>query len=255
MSNYFDSIKKKHTHYYESYTNKINLGRPIQMGLFGMQGTSHVRMGLYYELLTAGLFGGFLVDSLIPLNDSKHGHCKPDVQNQREKTLVESKACRQGNQMNLLDLQINRYKTLQIIKSDFDIYFAFWRHEFKAIKNNTMTYLEMNKKLSQCTRVGIILHFSIILRLFESPKLKRYETEVWSHCTRLGSKLLNDFILNPIFALQHVELDVRDYQWRRYLTPRDFIVQKHQVTPFPFIIIDHKDKKQWREEFCSIIPF
>lgn len=258
----FKKIIKECTN--EFIPNLYEIQLPQQQDLFNIGFTtnnSHIKMGLFYEMITSALFGGRLTDSLLRHEGQKREGPIPDVWSKRKGLMGESKALRNGYSLNLLDSQIKLYHKYQIIQPDTRIYYAIWRHQFKNIKKYRGTISNLFIELAQKTIAGIILPFSIIVYLhsigeavYEYGTLKRYETDNWDHCTRVSSALLNKFILNTNKTINMIELNSEDYVWGKYMLP-NIHINNNQIKPFPFILIADKNHKKWVDAFCDEIPF
>jgi hypothetical protein len=214
-------------------------------------------MGQFYELLTKALFGGYLYDSV--LNCSKNGYkgsVKPDVVNNPKKEIYEAKANRTGHQMNLLDNQINSYKHFQIFNEDYKIYYIFYRHGFKKIKNVIQSRSELQNSLSSVTYAAIKLPLDIIIAMWNRPNFKRYETEAWPHCTRINSPFINKFLFQPKEAIKNIGLDSVNFKYNRWISPPDLTVEKQIMSPFLIIDFESKNYLQWaKEEIIDKPPF
>lgn len=250
-----------------------SIDMPSQQELFSTNFTnnSHIKMGLFYEMLTALLFGGRLSDSLLR---SQRGAKRdegpmPDVWDRKRDRMGESKACRNGHQLNLLDGQIALYRRFQILKPNTRIYFSIWRHRFPSIKKFRGSCDELFSSLAEKTSAGIILPFTIInyihsmetemrhhIREKSGIILRRYEEDTWDHCTRVSSSLINSFILTPNKTISRLGLDIDDYSWNRYLVPEVTIAGVQINQPIPFILITDNDHSANVEKHINdIVPF
>lgn len=198
------------------FREQILLPKQEQLKLFGeaRRRRSHVRMGDFYEMLSSSLFGGKLHDTD---GDWRTGQgCNPDIISERQKLIIESKANRIGHQLNLLDEQVERYRNLQLSLPNHRILYTIWRHKFQNIKAFSGTSTELFDELSTCTVACVVLSFSLILSLWrirkESLGRKRYETDKWYHCTRVGSKLTNRFLTEPECVLRDLGEDPGEFQ-------------------------------------------
>lgn len=258
MSKYFDPIRHLHTKELDPIKNRISLDRHLQIPMFDRSNRSHLNMGVFYELLSAALFGGELVDSIIEGEGHEEGYigCKPDVENKRTKKFIESKAMRQGQQLNLLDDQISKYLELQISNTNYDIDYTIWRHGIKGVRSLDCSYREIIKILCEKTYAGLVFPFSLIDCFHKNAMeaFKRYEkVNYWPDCTRLGSKMINEFILDPDSALFKT-VNGYKYTWRRYVTPSDLWIEGIQVRPFPIIVFKNKNNK-WKRDLLNDVPF
>ncbi len=258
---HFQKVLHLHSNGFKPAHRSVKMTRYAQMSLPFMENEycSHVRMGMFYELMTQGFFGGQLWDSIKPANNKYKGWIKPDIIREEIKTIWESKACRQGHQMNFLDEQLERYQMFQILYPDFTIYFAFWRHSFKNIKSCKLSVKDLFAGLSTATRAGIVLPFSIIVALWkmEIPEygVKRYEEGPWHNCTRIGSKFLNLFILDPDYAIDRIGLDPARFEYERRMSPSDFRIAQNEIDYFPFIIIKDTMYSDWVYQLKNEVPF
>lgn len=222
----------------------------------GLENCGHVRMGVFYELMTTGIFGGKLFDSVKEFKEMHKGWIRPDVLNDRE--LFESKALRQGQQLNLIDEQINKYKMFQILHPKDVVYYAIWRHGFKGnIQKTCLSLDELHRVLSKNTYACIVMPFSIIWTMFESSRFKRYKGagDAWPPCTRIGSKFVNDFLFTTEDCLSVLNLDDQRFTVDKRLSPKDFWVEGKQVKTFPFVFIKDNNHQEWVEEVLDETPF
>lgn len=252
--------------------HNIEFPGQVQLKLFGGGTESHVRMGTFYELLTAGLFGGELHDA-VGLKQYQTGRdhdytIKPDVINHANNTTGESKAVRSGHATTLLDDQIEAYEGYQKTNRHMRIYFAYYRHSFQKIKSTKLQAPELFTELGGGTLLGVMLPFSIIMTMFNSERNSRYETEKWHHCTRVNSTVINEFFFTPKEAITSHGLEPEDFVWDMFKTPEGMVVADSDIKQFPFIVIADKDHAKWiaehfpeeeskpvEEEDLSDIPF
>jgi len=133
MSRVFDIIRDEHKTEIVPVMCDVRLNKGVQRQLWGgLDNTAHIRMGLFYELMTAGLFGGEVIDSLIKSEECMYGHLKPDVINDIDKKVYESKASRMGHQLNLVYEQVYRYHIFMVKYPQYEISFAIWGTVLKA---------------------------------------------------------------------------------------------------------------------------
>ncbi len=247
---------------------KLKLEIPEQLEMFGSsnQNKAHIKMGLFYEMLTACLIGGKLTDGLFRINRPQDLPY-PDVMTNDGKIIIESKACRLGHQLNLLDGQIGLYRRMQINNSKARIMYAIWRHRFQKIKAYKGTTSMLFSELSQKTAHGVILPLSIILFLHDMKKekrqalrdkhnliLRRYESNSWDYCTRTGSPIWNEFLLNPENTIRNIGMDPDDFTWVRFIVP-PIQLNASTIQGVPFIIIADKTHKKAVKKSLDIIPF
>lgn len=251
---YFYKILKDHGRVLTPKNKDVYLDRHVQINLpfFGAENCGHVVMGLFYEIMTEGLFGGQLKDSVVL---SGNGDViRPDVIDHPNKLAFESKAVRQGHQLNLIDGQIKKYRVFQIRHPKYRVYFIMYRHGKEAIKSSKEAVEEIEKQLANRTRAAVLLPFSLVVRMWETQL--RYENSGgWPDLTRIGSKLINEYLFRPSWAIDHVKADPKDYMWTRYITPEDFTVCHQKVAPFPFIWVKDRNHTKWANEYVGNVPF
>lgn len=264
---YFDCIIDLYKNRFKPSVKSIRLPKAQQITLpfIGVENCGHVRMGLFYELLTKGLFGGVLFDSLKQPHEHYKGWIKPDVLIKEDKVKIyESKALTTGHQLNLLDEQVKKYYHYQILYPEDKIYYAMWRHRFKKIMSCKLSLQDLYKSLSKLTVAGIILPFSIIMKLYntedERIKIKRYENREseglkFLNCTRVGSKFLNQFILSPDSAINTIGLDPKRFIQGRRMSPSNFKIDNKKINQFPLITIKDKEYSNWARRLSGAVPF
>jgi len=255
MVDFFKEIKPRHSHIYPAKMTEMGLSRHFQIPMFDYNMQAHVRMGVFFEMVSACLFGGVLVDSVVSEKKGIYIGCKPDVKNGKDKRFIESKAVRMGNQLNLLHGQVSAYKALQIVYPGFDIYYCIWRHSVKGIKSYSGSHMDLNKELAEKTRAGILVPFSLIERMCfeEGNELARYvDNKAWPDCTRIKSTILNSILFKPSETLEKYGGDYK-YTYKRYRTPR-LKVDGVFVESFPIIVVENKNDN-WKDNLLNTVPF
>ena len=209
-------------------------------------------MGVFFEVLTAGFFGGKMVDSLIRLRNLPLGEAIPDIECRKNNFLMESKACRLGHQLNLLDSQVEGYKNKQMLDPSLRIFYVLWRHSFPKIKSFKGTDGRLFSELAVSTKALLVLPFSIVLALYKPSRgaaielnLKRYETDKWDYCTRIGSGTINHLLYSPLEVLFSLGLNVKNYKWSWYMSPSSFFVNDFKMVRFPMVFIEDVNTKAW----------
>lgn len=258
MSKYFDKILPKHYRLIRPVHMKVGLKRHRQLPIFDTveNKNHHVKMGLYYELLTSSLFGGALIDRIIKIeNEHTYIGCKPDVKSRRRKEIHESKGVKQGAHLNIMTDQIGRYKAVQITNPEYDIYFTIWRHSIKGIIRDRRTDGDFRDELGSCTLAGIKVPLSLIDAMYNAKQnniCRRYNSSGWDTVS-VKSPYLNGLILNPVEAIGKIA-NVADYTWKRYRIPDGVVVDGINVKPFPLIVIKDRNKK-WVKSIIEEVPF
>jgi len=225
----------------------VGLKRMEQLSMFNLRNKQHVKMGLFYELLTAGLFGGKLCDLPFQIREDRDDapmNIRPDVMYERKGRIGESKACVMGHQLNLLDDQINRYRKYQETFPDAKIYFAIWRHKVHGIKKYKGTFKDLFKELGQKTIIGLVLPFKFIDEIHQSSKFRRYDDpEKWNVCTRISSSFLNQIFTRPEDAFKYLGRKQNGYMWHHFKTPEGFTINRIPVKSFPFLFMVERGLK------------
>jgi hypothetical protein len=226
---------------FKTKKNKINL--PIQLDLFPNDHSrnSHIMMGLFYENLSICLLGGRSTGKRkIDMDiDGIHYGIKPDVIDDINKKITESKAMRAGHQLALLDDQVKRYEVFHSLYPAYEINFVIWRHQLKAIKSYSSSFDILIEELCQKTIGAVILPFSLISKIHKSKNFKRYEKtdkcivhrERYS-CTRIGSAFINSIFETPSFFFRETECDRMDYELEYFESP-EILFNDNIVEPFP----------------------
>lgn len=265
---YFSELNKYKHRVIRPIERSIKFNSHIQLSLwdYGLGDTSHVKMGLYYEIMTCSLFGGRLVDSVMKTDSADpYSNCKPDVLD--GKIATESKAVRQGHKLNLLDEQIERYKLFNILRPGHSVYYAIWRHRHYHIKKGDATLDELILSLSSNTVACLVLPFSIIFSVFNGDSkngTKRYESNLneerkerpWPNCTRWNSGDINKFIFNPEDQIQSYGLNKEDFTFERLTIPENITFESTPVKRFPIMFIKHSKYNEWaHENIIDNVPF
>lgn len=226
---------------------------------------AHIKMGLFYEMMTAVLFGGKVIEKVQEINMKLNGgkyDIVPDVISNRRKHAFESKACQQGSKLNLMDFQINRYDQLCLLYK-FIVYYAVWRHDFKGIHQYKGKIIDLYRDLSEATQAGVVLPLSIILHIWEKAwrenlnvkGVSRYVGDKWHHCTSMASNLINRFVIEPEEVISDLDLSSDNYNIVRKLTPKNLMVQNQKIAQFPLMIIKDVNPKGWVKEYSEKAPF
>ena len=234
-------------------SGKVVFPKAVQNTFWGEAHYSHVRMGYFYEMITAAQFGGKLLDTY--RLDRIERRINPDIYNRESKILGESKACRMGHHLNVDDSQIEKYINFQLIKPDYRIYFAVWRHRMKGIMTWEGEPHELYKTLSDKTLGAVVLGFSVILALHKSPgnphfTHRRYDNENF-RCTTVASPTLNRLMFDPEETLSQLDLDPDDYLVERFLTPSDLKIDGTTLKQAPFVMIMEKDYGKFAHNLIS----
>ena len=251
------------------WNTSINPSKQLEMFDEYDQAKPNVAMGWFYEILTALLWGGRVLNQR-PINISgRNGDelvVKPDVWH-NQFSIGESKACRTGHSCNLYDRQINRYRELQYNNPSYRIYFAFYRHHHKKIHSWKGTEKELFQDLAGATAISMVLSFSIVEKMYESIKKAgrlidvgvRYDVGYEHPRCVVSSPALNRFFFEPRRMLKYIGLDPEDYFIRYHILASNLYIDGARVNRFPIVRI--KDKKhnewfrKWDYEKMKDVPF
>lgn len=222
---------------------------------------AHITMGLFYELLCTGLFGGTLTDRIDIKVNHKNIRIEPDVFCFRQKKIIESKGHRTGGKLNLLDDQVEKYKDYQMQYPDFEIYYVIWNHTLREITSYSQRLEMLFKDLSEQTVCALILPFSIILKMHENRDpmfFRRYDSDRWYRCVAVSSRFLNLPFLDSemFFHLLSLNGSRNNFLCDYYLLPEGIKINQFEIKPFPIVWIKDLNYKQWAEELADDrIPF
>lgn len=252
-----DSVLHLHEERLSSVKRDIRIPYQLNFPQIPTTSKNKVLMGRYYEFVTQAFYGGKLSD--LRYFDNKNNEqeelflIKPDIIDNKRKKIAESKACVSGHKLNLMDEQIERYKFLQYDNPDSIVYFAVYRHILMGIKSKYKgSEDELFKELSKKTKFSIVLPLSIILSLYESRNqevVSRYDGEKFSKCTSLHSPTINRFLTEPKKVINQLGLNLNNFVFNRFLSPKDFIVNETKIKRFPLVIISDVNHEDWVSKF------
>lgn len=229
---------------------------PIQLDLFARDYSkrAHVVMGLFYELLCTCLFGGKLADQTNIKQDLKNVIVKVDVFNWKRKRIIESKACRSGHRLSLLDDQTERYQIVQSLYPDYEIDYVVWRHTLRGIKSYSRKLDSLIDDLCDKTLCTVILPFSVITKIYRCKEFQRWESEKWDHCTQVHSRFLNLVFSDPVSFFNRISVDNGRFEVEYYETP-EISFGSRRVKSMPVAWVKDRDYKKWVEGFVDKVPF
>lgn len=244
--------------------SKSKIEIPIQLTFFEEIDAigPNVAMGYFYELITSALYGGKVVTTCIDLKEEPNWYeeedeeiIKPDVICNNKKIIFESKACRSGHYLNLWDTQVSKYKGMQLLKKDYKIYYAIYRHDFKRINKYCGSMKTLYENLVTSTILSVVLPFSIVLKLHEfcgySIIGRRYDDYGYGArigCSTVRSPAINRFFIEPENILEELDLKPESFIFKRYISPFRFFLNDKRILAFPIIWVEDKDHDKWLEE-------
>jgi len=250
---HFDKILHLHTTPLIPNQLQVSVNKPQQMPMFGLHITNNYHIGLFFEILATGLFGGKLVDAVSLSNSKTYSSIRPDVES--KDWILESKCLKNGQHLNLHDDQVKKYKTYQILKPKKRIVWIVWRHTLRNSMSHRGSIDDLLNAITNRMLIGIMLPFSIILNLWENEHelFRRYET-LWQR-TSVTSPAINDFAFDPLRNMERFGLDPDEYKVERYITPMDFVIEKIPVKQFPLVIVSDKNPGEWIKRHNNEVPF
>ena len=269
-------------HYHGNYLEAVN---PCvirgQKTFFGGDSNNR-RVGDFYELVTAGIFGGHTKNYVYVEADSngklegegvvdwnvfgngsgRVNGVMPDVVDNRRRRMFESKAVFIGSDCILRDTQIESYKYLQLKNPEHTISIALYKHDVPGIKgikggDDALTY-----ELGMKTKFSVVFPISIgnSLHQYRGRGVYRYEQEKRKAKTRVESPnatyvfsgTTDRILVDPLGFIADVGLDPKDYVVERRMSPLEYSVLGKQVIPFPILWIKDKSHDKWMERFAQL---
>jgi len=225
---------------------------------------NHVSMGDFYELVTAGFYGGKVrkyIQTEAQNGDDRTSQLDVITTNGfGELELVhESKACCSGQRCNLWDYQVYSYCDIQRRYPDAKIWFDIYRHELHKIKSFKGTEDELFNALTNKTAFLVSLPLSLVDALNRNSAgnqeiVYRYEGGATHNVSALRSNILNKFLTNPEEVITQMGLNLGDYEIQRKISSSNFCIEGIQVKQFPIVLIDDKYHQEWVERFLDEKP-
>jgi len=260
ITKYYEKLLPLHTEIFKVQKETVKYKKHLQEGLFGMAAYAHVRMGLFYEMLSVALFGGELFDTIYKENGWRSFFhpkraIRPDVLDEVNKFAIESKASRSGHQTNLMDRQVEAYEFFLHKYPNYQLFYVFYRHHYEKIMKSNATTNELFNDLSKCTDAAIVLPYSIIWHLWKHEDFKRYTGPNWVDCTRVGSKAMNRFLFEPESMIESIGLKVANFIIERSMLQKNVKIENNEMDPLPIIRIKDADHKLWYRRVFDAVPF
>jgi len=226
--------------------------------------TAHIKMGLMFECLTAGIFGGHVKSDLFPIKDSSHvvpygrgdkggkkevTGVKVDVYNKWRKTGYESKGVCNGGHCNLYDFQVTKYKQWLIDRPTHKLYWVFWRHSFRGIQKYNGTESKLYEIISRNIASAIVVPFSVVFHMWLSGGifLKHYSRDYLA-CSVLPSITCNRFITDPTEILLGFGLPTKRFDCKLYRSNEKLNFEGNTIPLFPIMIIHDNEWRKFNEE-------
>nr|MBA4405080.1 hypothetical protein [Nanoarchaeum sp.] len=247
--------------------------------------SKHMMMGRFYEEVSGAFYGGIVLEgrsirdnpNQLSLNFSeleqmiswenkpeKELFIKPDIINVG-KSIGESKACKNGSTLHILDGQTERYRKIQLRNPSHPIYFAIYRHSFHGIKSDEITVKpdeEIVQDLSLSTMYSIRIPLSILLHLHGTwygnlnPKLSyRHNGTRYQCCTMAKEFAMKTLFQDPEIIIDMLNLNPKNYKITRIKSPEDFTVNttpiqsSTKLMQFPIVMIEDENHEEWINKF------
>lgn len=230
----------------------------------------HVKLGYFFELMTAGMYGGLLGEDMEVVGyeglmgvDPGTGliGVYPDVYDARRKLAFESKGCFSSESLNLEDDQIDRYKAFLYAQEGSQLYYAIYRHSFGKIRSYQGDAKMLFSSLSSNTLCSLVLPFSIVLALHETRDDNlawRYDGELWTLNTSIKARTFTRFLEGSSFqgakdVLRDLRLDPNDYVIEKLMSPIGFCVEGNRIRQFPVLSVIERDNPIGAKSFFELM--
>jgi len=212
-------------------------------------------VGIFYELLSSGLYGGRVhVPVRMPGTD-KDSMVIVDVLDSQRKHIREVKARGPKGKLDLRNDQIEKHKLVQRQLTDYRMFFDIYA--YTSGFGREMGRDDLFKEIADKTLCSIVLPFSLTLRLHES-----YDSSLvsWSGGVRNGYDIsatiipfstLRTLFYTPERLIERLELNPQDYEIRRLKSPGEFYVEGNLTSQFPVLQIEDKDHGAWIKKFLA----
>lgn len=220
-----------------------------------------MKMGRFYEELTAGMYGGVLEDTKETYDG---GLMKPDVVDHKNKVMTEAKGVRIDQKCDLLDPQVEHYMDCQRADPELRIYMAIYRHILPGIvKTWRGTSAQLYRQLAKQTICSTVMPLSLMLALHttgNSNLIYRYDGEGrYGPCTCIRPRTLRRLFEEPEKVIEELGLKPEEFILLRRISPKVISVNGTKVQEFPVMIISDKYHRKWVREFikkCTAdVPF
>lgn len=272
---------------------------------------SHSLMGHFYELVSQGIYGGNVfedfkfsrtatkreksvegleskIEELFRAEEMEEldqfpvlSSAKPDIVNDRDKLIGESKAVGFGsvksegkNHCNFFDGQIGRYITMQATFPQASVYFAIYRHNFCGIRSEKRPRELIFPDLAKSIGYTVVLPLSLVIGLKEAYKFpekilpelrnllfRRHDPQedkgdytkqgYFPACTCINCPTFNSLFHSPKHLIKLFGLDPEGYTFYREMSPKTFFVDGLRVKRFPILRIKDRNHKERVEKFLE----
>ncbi len=223
--------------------------------------SSTVGLGLFYEVVTKGLFGGKLHERSVIEVGKERLSTVVDVLDGKRKRAWEVKGRYFGKSFPLTDDQMDKYKGLQKFWETYKIYFALYTHEVSSLRSYERDESQFFKELANKTLCSVIFPLSLAIQFhesFDNSLVSRQDidefhdkqyTERDEHMTKILASTMGRLFYKPKSVIEQLELNPGDYKVERFCSPKNFFVEGNKVKKFPILMISHKNYASWRDKF------
>ncbi len=252
-----DRVRYQHTEVLIPVTS----GTQAEIFLFGSDFRDikhHVSLGDFYEIFSAGVFGGKRNNREYVRNGDGKIYdlrlVKADIVDIPKKSVREIKGNKWTQQLNLLDPQMSRYIDYMRSKPELIPTLESDRHRFEGIKSYRGSREDLFSALASNTAYGWRLPISVALALWSLPDKRGFEgyaehyetipkekrkpgSKPFDPCTRVKNSALIKILENPRDFFVEIGLNPGNFTFRRVLSPENFQVEGFIVSQFPILDI------------------
>ncbi|MBI2148823.1 hypothetical protein HYU23_04020 [Candidatus Woesearchaeota archaeon] len=215
-----------------------------------------LNIGVYYELLSQGFYGGYLVgEPMYVLKRTRNGNGKPHVitqelwdtteyENQRIESRVTYKfypdiyndetnimtECKgiggTNNNLRLTQSQVDSYRAFQVGKPIPKIRFLIYRHGLpKEVSKWRGPVKDLFRDLSEKTIYCASFPLSVLLNIIKYSKVSQFTTEEGGYLVdrlSIRGNLFDALLQDPEDLFRRLKLNLDNFHVRRYLSPLDY---------------------------------
>lgn len=255
-----ESARKFHTEVLKPARWSINI--PVQNYLPGIYPNGSERktaQGRFYEFLTAGMYGGRLCDIKFKIDSNTYlGSVKPDVIDEENKIIWESKGFAIYYSCNIMNRQILGNMNLQLGSPNYQFNYALYQHPIKGMNSTYQESIDtLIKDLSEKTLFSVVLPLEVILHLSipgndnGAKAVRHYEGEKeYPNCICLNRSFTKRLFFNPEESMESIGLLPDDYSFKKYVSP-SMEVNKNKINPFPIVFVSRKNGLEWVNNFSQ----
>src|SRR3989344_131055 len=242
----------------KSHEVDVRINGSRQLRLFRIE-WQKIKLGYFYELVTAGLYGGvigktFDLEEIVKggwNNDEELNQtivAYPDIHHEEEQTFFEVKANFVREKLKLSDRQISLYEKLLRAHPEHALYHVIYKYPIPKITTFPGNEKELYASLAKQTLCSIVLPFSVshaFHRAKHSDLIYRYNGELYDPSTAIRSTTLNKFFdgsftKNAEEIILQLNLNPDNYIIERKTSPYHFSIEGNPIKQFPILWIEEK---------------